>query len=114
MYVEYEYMRKNNRYGVNAEAHISSFPECRVDLKDISLNGCRIRSNDFIAILPNTCFMIGVTPKDSPDLKDFALDVKSRWIRTARGFFESGFEILAPEKSPALERYIQFLSRKQA
>jgi hypothetical protein len=107
-------MRKNDRYAIDAEVHISPFPECRAALKDISLNGCCIHSNDFIEILPNTCFMIDVTPRDSPDLKDFTLDVKSRWIRANRDFFESGFEILAPEKSPALEQYIQFLSRKQA
>jgi hypothetical protein len=107
-------MRKDNRYTANAEVCITPFSEHRVVLKDISLNGCCIHSNDFIEILPDTCFMIGVAPQDSPDVKNFALDVKSRWIRTARGFFESGLEILTPEKPAALERYIQFLSRKKA
>ncbi|MDR2159793.1 MAG: PilZ domain-containing protein [Treponema sp.] len=106
-------MRKNNRYVANAEVHVFPFPERRVALKDISLNGCCIHSDDFLEILPNTCLMIGVTPKDSPDVKNFAIDVKSRWIRTRKNFFESGFEILASEKSAALEQYIEFLAQKQ-
>jgi hypothetical protein len=107
-------MRKDNRYTANAEVCMTPFSGHRVMLKDISLNGCCVRSSDFIDILPSTCFLIGVTPKDSPEVKDFALDVKSRWIRTSKGVFESGFEILAPEKPAALEQYIQFLSRKKA
>jgi hypothetical protein len=107
-------MRKDNRYTANAEVHISPFPEHRAALKDISLNGCCIHSNDFIEILPNTCFMIDVNPGDFPDLGNFVLDVKSRWIRTKKGCFESGVEILAPKKPATLEQYIQFLTQNQA
>jgi hypothetical protein len=117
MYASFEsgkHMRKSNRYTANAEVHISPFPEHRAELKDISMNGCCIHSNDFIEILPNTRFMIDVAPGDFPGMKDFVLDVKSRWIRTSKGSFESGVEILVPEKSPALGQYIRYLAQQQA
>jgi hypothetical protein len=105
-------MRKNIRYAADAKVRISSFPECR--LRDISLVGCRIHSEDFLEILPSAHLVIDVMPEDSAHVKDFVLDVKSRWIRTGRGFFESGFEIDVPEKGTALEQYVAYLARKQS
>ena len=106
-------MRKNTRYTADAEVYVSPFPERRMLLKDISLNGCCIHADDFVEILPNTLFMIGVVPKDSVDVENFALSVKARWFRSRKDLFESGVEILAPEESLSLGRYIKFLVQKE-
>ncbi|MDR1899975.1 MAG: PilZ domain-containing protein [Treponema sp.] len=105
-------MRKNTRYAADAEVHISPFPEREIALKDISLSGCRVHSDDFLEILPNTRFMIDVTPRESADLEDFALDVKSRWVRASKDSFETGLEILAREKDMTLEQYVEFLAKR--
>jgi hypothetical protein len=98
--------RKEVRYPADTPARIEAI---ELRLKDLSLAGGRIQSREFLDIVPNGSYTIVIAPEAEAHLEEFEVEIVSRWMRIKRTGFETGFVIVVPPGSTAVERYIEFL-----
>jgi hypothetical protein len=83
-------------------------------LKDISVSGCCVTSDDFLDVVPKTRYIIDITPEKGAHIEKFELDIESRWIRTNKLFSESGFIIAIRPEDRRLEQYVEYLAKRAA
>ncbi|MDR1251929.1 MAG: hypothetical protein LBK62_07150 [Treponema sp.] len=101
--------RKEQRYPAGAQVKMG---ESSLLLKDVSLNGGCIQSEELIDIVPNSNYTCIIVPEEESRLNTFEVDILSRWVRMKRTGSESGFIIIVPPGSRVLESYIEFLKSK--
>jgi hypothetical protein len=94
--------------------YLNDLPDGQACLKDISLSGGCITSNDFLDMVPKTRYVLCIVPEQEANIEKFELDVESRWIRTSKRFSESGFVVIVRPNNMKLEQYVDYLSRRDA
>jgi hypothetical protein len=98
--------RKEKRYPANAQVAMKG---SRLLLKDVSLSGGRIQSEDFIDIVPNGNYTIAIIPEEESQINGFEVEILSRWVRMNKNGSETGFIMVLPPGNKMVEDYIAFL-----
>jgi hypothetical protein len=101
--------RKERRYAVNARAKMT---ETELLLRDISLSGGRISSDDFLDIVPSGKYTIAIIPEMESKIGQFEVEILSKWVRMKKHGSESGFIMVVPAGGQLVEEYINFLKNK--
>ena len=101
--------RKEKRYPANAQVQME---ESALLLKDVSLSGGCIQSDDFMEVIPNGNYTIMIIPEEESQLETFTVDIVSRWVRMKRTGSESGFIMIIPPGNMIVEHYIEYLKSK--
>ena len=107
-------MRKEVRFSSNAPVYIvdKSKKEMKACLRDLSLRGLSIKSEDFIDIEPNTPYEIAIIPEEDTNIVKIQLEIKSRWVRIVKTKMESGFSITIPPANTEYEDYLEHLAMR--
>ena len=107
-------MRNELRFLSNALVYVvdESKNETEASLRDVSLNGLSIKSDGFIDIEPNSSYVIAVIPEKETKLKEFKLEIESRWVKVNKSQMESGFSVMVPFNKTEFEDYLEYLAMR--
>ena len=107
-------MRKELRFSSNAPVYLidKSKKEVKAYLRDLSLKGLSIKSDEFIDVEPNSPYEIAIVPEDDTDIVKIQLEIKSRWVKIVKSQTESGFSITMPSANAEYEGYIEHLAMR--
>lgn len=108
-------MRKELRFVSNALVYVidKSNTETEANLRDLSLGGLSIRSDSYIDIEPNSSCMVVIIPEKETNLKEFKLEIESKWIKLKKAQMESGFSILVGFDEKEYKEYLEYLHEKE-
>ena len=103
--------RKERRYSASARVQMN---EAVLLLKDVSLSGGCIQSDEFLEIVPNGNYTILIIPEAESRVDTFEVDIVSRWVRMKRNGSETGFIVVVPPGNRVMEHYIKYLKTRTA
>jgi hypothetical protein len=101
--------RMEKRYVTKAQARMS---KAELLLKNISLHGGCVQGEEFVDAAPNEKNVMAIIPEKESKIKEFDVDIISKWIRLNKKRIESGFIIMPPAESELLEEYVEYLKNK--
>ena len=107
-------MRNELRFLSDALVYVvdDSKKETEASLRDVSLNGISIKTDGFIDIEPNSSYVIAVVPEKETKLKEFKLEIESRWVKINKSQMESGFSVIVPFNKEEFEDYLEYLAMR--
>ena len=107
-------MRNELRFLSNALVYVidKSKKETEASLRDLSLHGLSIKSEDYINIEPNSSYVIAVIPEEETNIKKFQLEIESRWVKINKSKMESGFSVMVPFNKEEFNEYLEYLAMK--
>ena len=107
-------MRKEMRFGSNALVYLvdSSKKETKAHLKELGLNGLSIRSDDYIDIEPKNNYTITIVPEKESKIKQFQLDIRSRWVKLNKSKMEAGFSVKGPLSNSEFQDYLEYIAMR--
>jgi len=107
-------MRKNSRFLSNAVVYVEdkNKNELKANLRDVSIKGLSIESDEFIDIEPNSHYKIEIVPEDNTKNYKILLEVQSRWVKLVKTKMESGFSVKAPSGKTEYKEFIENLAEK--
>ena len=107
-------MRNELRFLSNALVYVvdESKKETEASLRDLSLHGLSIKSDDFINVEPNSSYVIAIIPEKETNLKKFQLEIESRWVKINKSKMESGFSVMVPFNQKEFNEYLEYLAMK--
>ena len=107
-------MRKELRFLSNAVVYVVNENEKKTEasLKDVSLHGLAIECSNYIDIEPNSSYVIAIIPEKETNIKQFRLEIESRWVKLNKVKMESGFSVMVPFNKTEFEDYLEFLAMK--
>jgi hypothetical protein len=83
-------------------------------LKDISVTGCCVECTSLAEIQPDTPYTMEVIPEDAARIGRFDLEVTTIWVRPSGYSTDVGFNITASPKGKLFQRYVDYLSWREA
>jgi hypothetical protein len=83
-------------------------------LKNISILGCCVECTSLADIHIDVPYVLEVMPEPIAGIGHFTLDVKAVWIRPAGYSGDAGFVITASPKGKLFQRYVDYLSWRDA
>ena len=107
-------MRNELRFLLNALVYVvdESKKETEASLRDLSLHGLSIKSDGFINVEPNSSYVIAVIPEKETNIKEFQLEIESRWVKINKSKMESGFSVMVPFNKAEFQDYLDYLALK--
>ena len=107
-------MRNELRFLSNALVYIAdkSENEKEVSLRDVSRHGLSIKCENYINIEPNSSYVIAVIPEEETNIKQFQLEIESRWVKLNKSKMESGFSVMVLFNQTEFEDYLEYLASK--
>jgi hypothetical protein len=106
--------RSHARYRAFARVKFQGHMEGEHLLKDISVTGCCVECTSLADIHGDTQYTLEIIPEESAKIGRFELEVKTIWIRPADYSGEVGFGIIASPKGKLFQRYVDYLSWREA
>ena len=83
-------------------------------LKNISVLGCCVECTSLADIQPEALYVLEIMPEAASKIGHFDLEVKTVWIRPSGYSGEVGFTITASPKGKLFQRYVDYLSWREA
>jgi hypothetical protein len=83
-------------------------------LKNISVLGCCVECTSLADIHPDSQYVLEVMPEAASKIGPFDLDVETVWIRPSGYSGDVGFAITASPKGKLFQRYVDYLSWRDA
>ena len=109
-------MRNELRFLSNALVYVvdrtTNEKEAEASLQDLSMHGLSIKSDDYIDIEPNSSYVIAIIPEKETNIKEFQLEIESRWVKINRSRMESGFSVMVPFNKAEFDDYLEYLAVK--
>ena len=107
-------MRNELRFLSNALVYVVDETQKKTEasLRDLSLGGLSIKTDGFIDIEPNSSYVIAVIPEEETKLKEFKLEIESRWVKINKSQMESGFSVMVPFNKTEFEDYLEYLAMR--
>jgi hypothetical protein len=107
-------LRSHTRYRAFARVKFQGHLGEEHLLKDISVTGCCVECTSLADIQSDIQYTLEVTPEEAAKIGRFELQVKSIWIHSADYSGEVGFSIVASPKGKLFQRYVDYLSWREA
>ena len=86
--------------------------EVQVSLRDLSVSGLSIKSDNYIDIEPNSKYVVAIIPEKETNIEKFQLEIESRWIKLNKAQMESGFSVIVPFDQEGFREYLEYLEKK--
>jgi hypothetical protein len=102
--------RKSVRFLTTAKAVINDLGTKELQLKDISITGCRLEYSIETEITLDKRFSLKIIPEKESKIKPFLITAESRWIRVSSNSYEAGFMITESPKGKQFQNYVDYLS----
>ncbi|MDR3247329.1 MAG: PilZ domain-containing protein [Treponema sp.] len=106
--------RVHTRYRTFARVKIQGHMGEENLLKDLSVTGCCLECTSLADIHADTQYTLEVIPEDAAQIGRFELEVSTVWIRPAGYSGEVGFNIVASPRGKLFQRYVDYLSWREA
>jgi hypothetical protein len=106
--------RSHTRYRSFARVKFQGLAGKENLLKNISILGCCVECTSLADIQPNGRYVLEVIPEAASRIGHFELEVKAVWIRPAGYSGDAGFAITASPKGKLFQRYVDYLSWRDA
>ena len=106
--------RKTVRYSTLAKVIVEGVNEGETLLKDISVIGCRVECATLADIKLSTRYKLDIVPEATAKIDDFELLVEPKWTKASASSYEIGFVILESPKGEQFQRYVDYLSWRNA
>jgi hypothetical protein len=106
--------RKDPRYVSDGQVFIAEVLDTKAVIKNLSVSGLCVESNDFLSVVPNSKYTVDFVPEKESNIEPFKLDIESKWVRTKKEHSESGFIIVIPPGTGTedmLKQYLAFLAQ---
>jgi hypothetical protein len=108
------YNRSHVRYRTLARVQFHGQAGKENLLKNISVLGCCVECNSLADIHVDSQYVLRIIPEAASGIGNFELEVKAVWIHTADYTGEAGFSITASPKGKLFQRYVDYLSWREA
>jgi hypothetical protein len=100
---------RDQRFETGANIIVVNIDNAGAVLKNLSSGGLCIESDEYIGIIPNARYTVNVLPEEAARLDRFNLEIESRWVKSKKRNFESGFAIMVVPGSKEEESLIMYL-----
>lgn len=107
-------MRKELRFSRKADVYLMGKydKKDRAVLLDLSGHGLSVKWDNYIGILPGYFYTIVIIPEEEADIKEFWLEVESRWVKLNKSIILSGFSIVSAPHEEKFWHYLEYLKKK--
>ena len=102
--------RGNTRYLTQAKVRIGGSGIEEIQLKDLSITGCRILYPGYTELELNEQYKIEIQPEGESKIGMFNLLVEAKWIKTIDLTNEIGFVVIKSPSGKLFQRYVDYLS----
>ena len=107
-------MRNELRFFSNALVYVVDKTKKGIEanLRDLSLHGLAIKSDGYMDIELNSPYVIAIIPEKETNIKEFQLEIESRWVKINKSRMESGFSVMVPFNKDEFNDYLEYLAMK--
>jgi hypothetical protein len=106
--------RRHARYRAFARVRFPDHAGEESLLKDISITGCCVECTSLMNLKPGIQYTLEMIPEGAAKIGRFSLEAKSVWIRPGDYSSDVGFSIVASPKGKLFQRYVDYLSWRDA
>jgi hypothetical protein len=94
------------RYGSIALVSVNGYEGMAV-LRNVSQSGFRLESKTFVEMELGSIFTMKITPETSSGIKQFEVEVETRWILCTQEKFSAGF-LVVQGGNRSFQKYVDF------